>query len=201
MKWILSFLIVVVSLLAAGRPMLVSTIENGICREAVFGRREAWFPPTARSVSLGIWIDASTAQQAPIMKAAQEWARYARVAWYWSSQGAPYTIEVRFVPIDGPGKKVGQAYFPPPFVDEPNAGNIELDSAENWTPDLLYDVSLHEIGHALGLFHNTNEDSVMFWLLRRPGKITLWDILSVGEIFLLCPYLPTPTNPVLQNKP
>ncbi|MFC5645382.1 matrixin family metalloprotease [Kitasatospora cinereorecta] len=48
----------------------------------------------------------------------------------------------------------GAGAFPP-------SGDVKFDSSEDWTDDLLHTVALHEIGHALGLRHSTNPESLM----------------------------------------
>ncbi|MFI9048403.1 matrixin family metalloprotease [Streptomyces sp. NPDC053427] len=48
-------------------------------------------------------------------------------------------------------------------ANPPPGGNIRFDSIERWKEDDLFlKVALHEIGHALGLAHSTNPDSLMF---------------------------------------
>jgi hypothetical protein len=44
----------------------------------------------------------------------------------------------------------------------PESGRLNFDSFETWTQALLLSVSLHEIGHVLGLSHSNNRNSVMY---------------------------------------
>lgn len=65
-------------------------------------------------------------------------------------------------PFDGPGQVLGHAFFP----DKYNAlgGDIHIDGSDydgNNNIQLFY-VLVHEIGHSLGLSHNTNVTSVMY---------------------------------------
>lgn len=66
-------------------------------------------------------------------------------------------------PFDGPGQVLGHAFFP----DEYNAlgGDIHIDGSDYYDGsdyiELFY-VLVHEIGHSLGLSHNTNVTSVMY---------------------------------------
>jgi hypothetical protein len=74
--------------------------------------------------------------------------------------------EIRFgyQVIDGPSSTLAQAWFP--FAGG-IAGDVHFDISENWTLtplsggiDLL-EVAVHEVGHALGLGHETNGSSAI----------------------------------------
>lgn len=62
---------------------------------------------------------------------------------------------------------LAHAFFPPP-VGGPFAGSLHFDEFETWKDQpggsgiRLYNVTLHEIGHLLGLAHSQDPDAIMY---------------------------------------
>ncbi|XP_072547228.1 matrix metalloproteinase-20 [Salminus brasiliensis] len=104
-----------------------------------------------------------------IASALDVWAKASPLRFFRSySQHAD--IMVKFVtknhgdsfPFDGPRGTLAHAFDP----GEGIGGDVHFDDEENWTADSngfnLYLVAAHEFGHALGLRHSQNPESLMY---------------------------------------
>nr|XP_033952810.1 collagenase 3-like [Pseudochaenichthys georgianus] len=96
-------------------------------------------------------------------------------------------------PFDGPRGTLAHAFGPGPGV----GGDTHFDDAEYWTAgetgmNLLV-VAAHEFGHALGLKHSRNPDSLMYPTYRASRSANLLSIEDVVNINAL--YSPVRGNP------
>lgn len=93
-------------------------------------------------------------------------------------------------PADGPGKELAHAFFP--LDNKGLAGDLHFDNDEDYDVngshvkvDLNW-LSLHELGHSLGLDHSWNPESVMFpfYLGYIPG-LTLYkdDVEGIQQLY------------------
>jgi hypothetical protein len=167
---------------------------------------EGWDGPGQGSAAVGYYFQSLT-QKLPadqvrteLLKAMQEWSRVAGVTF--NPASGPYlarTLNILFAsgshgdayPFDGPGKVLAHTYYPSPPNPEPIAGDLHFDDAEEWVAgqDLtvrsvdVYSVSLHELGHALGLGHSDVPGAVMYPYYRRATTLTTEDIRAVLGLY------------------
>ncbi|KAG5224573.1 hypothetical protein OIU78_022869 [Salix suchowensis] len=99
----------------------------------------------------------------------QKWAQVTSFTFTEAADGASADIVIAFYrgdhgdgdPFDGPGKILAHGFFP-------QDGRLHYDADENWSTNPAMDqtdlesVSVHEIGHLLGLHHSNDRESIMY---------------------------------------
>ncbi|WP_372365800.1 matrixin family metalloprotease [Candidatus Uabimicrobium sp. HlEnr_7] len=101
-------------------------------------------------------------------------------------------------PFDGQGNTVAHAFFPigGALID----GDIHFDDAENWNnnfPNFLFNVTLHESGHALGMDHSDLNAAIMFPVIQNnAGKQPLDpdDIAGIRTLYSSVSIAPSSLN-------
>ncbi|XP_060754058.1 matrilysin-like [Neoarius graeffei] len=99
-------------------------------------------------------------------------------------------------PFDGPKGTLAHAFDP----GEGIGGDVHFDDDENWTADSrgfnLYLVAAHEFGHALGLKHSQNPQSLMYPTYRNrrtQNMLSSEDIMNINALYgrsVQVPYYP-----------
>jgi len=108
------------------------------------------------------------AQIDAVRRALDAWADVSNLTFREVDAGDEADLTVSFddgdpFPFDGPGNNLGYAFFP----GTPRAGEIHLCRQESWSlepaPDRfdVFTTVLHEVGHALGVEHSTDDTTVM----------------------------------------
>ncbi len=143
---------------------IVSADENGYVYSTLFADLNARFG------SASVW-------QNEVLRAAQVWAQetnlnFALVADNGAEigtgdyqQGDPWMADIRIGGFDFGTTALAQGYLPPEVNNYSVAGDVQFNTSRPWNVGTTYDlftVSLHEIGHALGLNHSGIYTTVMY---------------------------------------
>jgi hypothetical protein len=113
-------------------------------------------------------------QRQIVRQAFDQWSAVVPLVFRQVPDQQPAEIRIRFVvgnhgdgsPFDGPGSVLAHAFFPPPNGGD-LAGDMHYDDAETWADGLgvgvfdMLTVTVHELGHALGLNHTPVPSSTM----------------------------------------
>jgi hypothetical protein len=150
---------------------------------------------------LGYYLGAMTPKvpantvEAEILRAMSAWSAVANVTFSAvTTATAARTIALKFAtgahgdafPFDGAGGILAHTFYPVPVNAESIAGDMHLDSDENWHAgsDLdIYSVTLHEMGHAIGLGHSNNPGDVMYPYYRRGMVLSTNDIGAARALY------------------
>jgi hypothetical protein len=165
---------------------------------ATFG--EGWDGKGQGSAQLTYWLGAMAPElnaeqvRAEIRRALGDWSAVVKID-FAAAEAARRTrgIDVFFAsgehgdgyPFDGRGKVLAHTYYPPPNA-EPLAGDLHLDADELWRIGVDYDVysvTLHELGHALGLGHSDDPNAVMYPYYRRAAGLRPADVAAIKTLY------------------
>lgn len=188
--------------------------ESGVVGQIVAKIGDGWDGAGKGSAELGYFFSSFTGRMAPeltrseVLRAMQEWANYVQIKFKAASSAKDSrTINVLFgvkehgdgYPFDGGGKTLAHTFFPAPPNPEPIAGDLHLDDDEAWQVGSnvdLFSVSLHELGHALGLGHSDNPNAVMYPYYRRVTQLNAEDIAAIRELYSVATGSTSPGTPV-----
>ncbi|MCC6365380.1 MAG: matrixin family metalloprotease [Bryobacterales bacterium] len=214
-----SYLFPVSRELADGRPVEAcggALAETGRIGQIVAQVSQGWDGAGLGAVELGYFFSSYTGRLTPAqvqseaLRAMKEWAKYVKVSFApGSSAEARKTINILFAtgdhgdgyPFDGPGHTLAHTFYPSPPNTEPVAGDLHLDDDEPWQLGAnvdMYSVVLHEMGHALGLGHSDNPQSVMYPYYRLAAGLQSEDISAIQQLYKSqdgTPSVTAPANP------
>jgi hypothetical protein len=160
-----------------------------------------WPMDATGSVTLYYTLEALTpkldinAEQSEILSALNEWASYTNVNFVaGTNPDGNTTVDIKFVsgehgdgyPFQPDGSVLAHTFYPIPLNPEPIAGDIHLNADENWQigSDIdLFSAALHEAGHALGLAHTDNPDSVMYPYYHMVTGLSADDIAGIQALY------------------
>jgi hypothetical protein len=137
----------------------------------------------------------AAAAKAVIARAMAQWASVVKVTWApGSSPYANQTVNIMWTtyahgdayPFTGPGGVIAHTFYPANPNPEPIAGDMHLNDSETWNIGAntdLFSVTLHELGHALGLGHSDNPNDVMYPYYKMVNGLAAGDVAAIQTMY------------------
>ena len=150
----------------------------------------------------------AAAAESEIVRAFAEWAKYANVQFGPGSIATGnQTVSIMFAegmhgdsyPFEPGSGILSHTFFPSSVNPEPLAGDMHLNGYQDWHigSDVdLYTVALHEAGHALGLGHTDDPNTIMYPYYRFGAGLSSGDIAGVQALYGSPETSPPVTPPV-----
>lgn len=182
-------------------PCVGALTTNGTTVQSIPTYGDGWDGPGLGSATVYYYYSNVTSQlnaasaKAAIAQAMAQWSNVVKVNWApGASATAPQTVNILWAtyahgdayPFDGPGGILAHTFYPAPPNPEPIAGDMHLDDSESWHIGAntdLFSVTLHELGHALGLGHSDNPNDVMYPYYKMVSGLAAGDIAAIQTLY------------------
>jgi hypothetical protein len=185
----------------AVNPCVGALTTNGATTQSVPTYGYGWDGPGLGPATVFYYYSSVTSQmnaaaaKAEIARAMAQWAAVVKVTWApGTSATANQTVNILWAtydhgdgyPFDGPGGVLAHTFYPANPNQEPIAGDMHLDDSETWNIGKsvdLFSVTLHELGHALGLGHSDNPNDVMYPYYKMNTGLQAGDIAAIQTMY------------------
>lgn len=185
----------------AVHPCVGALTTNGATTQSVPTYGNGWDGPGLGSATIFYYYSNVTSQlnaaaaKAEIARAMAQWSAVAKVTWAPGySATASQTVNILWTtyahgdayPFTGPGGILAHTFYPANPNPEPVAGDMHLNDSETWgigTNTDLFSVTLHELGHALGLGHSDDPNDVMYPYYKMNSGLQSGDIAAIQTLY------------------
>ena len=185
----------------AVNPCVGALTTNGATTQSIPTYGYGWDGPGLGSATVFYYYSNVTSQlnaaaaKAEIARAMAQWSAVVKVTWApGTSATANQTVNILWAtyahgdayPFDGPGGMLAHTFYPANPNPEPIAGDMHLDDSESWNIGKnvdLFSVTLHELGHALGLGHSDNPNDAMYPYYKMNTGLQAGDIAAIQTLY------------------
>lgn len=182
-------------------PCVGALTTNGATVQSIPTYGNGWDGPGLGAATVFYYYSNVTSQlnaaaaKAEIARAMAQWSSVVKVSWApGTSATANQTVNILWAtyahgdayPFDGPGGQLAHTFYPANPNPEPIAGDMHLDDSESWhigTSTDLFSVTLHELGHALGLGHSDNPNDVMYPYYTMRSGLAAGDVAAIQTLY------------------
>jgi hypothetical protein len=182
-------------------PCVGALTTNGATTQSIPTYGYGWDGPGLGSATVFYYYTNVSSQlnaaaaKAEIARAMAQWSNAVKVTWApGSSATASRTVNILWgtyahgdaYPFDGPGGVLAHTFYPANPNQEPIAGDMHLDDSESWNIGKnvdLFSVTLHELGHALGLGHSDNPNDVMYPYYKMSTGLQSGDVAAIQTMY------------------